>query len=82
MNISADEAEDIVYGAHVAVQDVSEHRWYTKQLVVFERDGLKGFYYLKPASELQEDQERFEDEPVPIFAVEGREVTTAIYEKV
>lgn len=80
--ISADMAEDIVYGEHVAIQDVEEHRWYTTQLVVFEHeDDLWGFYYLDPASELQEDQDRFESDPVKIFPVDGREVTTVIYGK-
>jgi hypothetical protein len=75
--ISTDEAEDLVYGDHEGIQDVSTHRWYTKQLVVFtgERGGLYGFYYLKPASEIQEDQDRFESDPVKVFPVEAEEVT-------
>lgn len=62
---------------------MSKHRWYTKQLIVFKRDGaLLGFYYLEPASELQEDQNRFEADPVPVFSVTRREVTTTVYEPV
>ena len=80
MFINAEEAEEIALFDHVARQDVEEHRWYTKQLVVFELDGrLMGFYYLDPATEMQEDQDRFEAEPVPIFPVAGREVTTTVY---
>ena len=79
--IPTDEAEDIYYGQHVAVQEVSQHRWYTKRLVVFDHgDGLKGFYYLEPATELQEDQERFDADPVPVFPVVAKEVTTTVYE--
>jgi hypothetical protein len=62
--ITVDEAEDIAWGEHVAVQPVSEHRWYDKQLVVFERDGaLMGLHYLKPKTEMQEGQDRFEGDP-------------------
>lgn len=79
--ITQDEAEGIVYGEHVAIQEVSKHRWYTKQLVVFEQDGEPlGFYYLEPASELQEDQDRFEADPVPVFPVAPKTVSTTVYE--
>jgi hypothetical protein len=80
--ISVDEAENYVWGPHVAIQDVSEHRWYTKQLVVFEAmdAALWGFYYFDPATELQEDAERFEDDPVPIFPVVAKSATITIYE--
>jgi predicted RNA-binding protein with PUA-like domain len=79
--ISIDEAEDIIYADPVAIQDISEHRWYTKQLVVFKKHGaLYGFNYLKPASELQEDQDRFESDRVKIFPVSSRKVTTTVYE--
>lgn len=80
-HLHLDEAQDIADAEYVAIQDVSEHRWYTRQLVVFERDGaLFGFYYMEPASELQEDQDRFETDPVRVFPVSGREVTTTVYE--
>jgi hypothetical protein len=78
------DAEDIaLYGDEkVAQQVVSKHRWYTKHLIVFQRDGMRmGFYYLEPASELQEDQDRFEADPVPVFPVTAREVTTTVYEE-
>jgi hypothetical protein len=79
--ITVDEAEDIAWGEHVAVQPVSEHRWYDKQLVVFERDGaLMGLHYLKPKTEMQEGQDRFEGDPVPIFPVKAREVVATVYE--
>lgn len=82
--ITQDEAEEIVmgYDGHVTTQDVEEHRWYTTQLVVFERDGATlGFHYLKPASELQEDQDRFESDPVEVFPVVGCLVTRTVYER-
>jgi hypothetical protein len=87
MMISIDQelAEEIVLGyeGYVATQDVSEHRWYTKQMIVYEKDGqLLGFYYLNPSSELQEDQERFESDPVRVFPVEGKPVTTTMYHPV
>jgi len=84
-HLDVDEAEEIVFGyeGYVSTQDVSEHRWYTKQLVVFERDGaLLGFYYLNPASELQEDQDRFESVPVKVFPVRAREVVMKVYEPI
>ena len=78
--LSIDEAEDILYD-HLACQEVSQHRWYTKELIVFRRgDQTMGFYHLRPASELQEDQDRFEADPVPVFEVVGREITHVVYE--
>ena len=82
--IPLDEAEDYVYGGLLASQKVSEHRWYNKQLIVFQEQedaSLWGFYYLDPKSELQEDQDRFESDPVRIFPVVAKEVTTTVYEK-
>lgn len=81
--ISTDDAQEHAWNA-VATQTVSEHRWYTKQLIVARDDAgdLFGFYYLNPASELQEDQDRFESDPVPVFAVVAREVTTTVYDVV
>lgn len=76
-------AEEIVFGykGYVDTEDVSDHRWYTKQLVVYKIDDqLLGFYYLKPKSELQEDQDRFESDPVPVFPVVAREIKTTMYE--
>lgn len=81
--ISTDVAIGIILESALAVQDISNHRWYTKQLVVFEQDGkLMGFYYDQPATELQEDQETFEADPVPTYPVVGVEVKTTIYEVV
>ena len=80
--MSTDEAMELVYGGHQAIQDVSKHRWYTKQLVVFDpgEGPMLGFYYLNPATEDQEGQDRFEDEPVRVFEVVAREVVTTVYE--
>lgn len=78
--IDQETAFEIYWNDPIAVQDISKHRWYNEQLVVFEKDGkLMGFYYFDPASELQKDQERFEDDPVPIFPVVGQETITTIY---
>lgn len=87
VDIAAGEAEELGMppGAYrrEGVQVVSEHRWYVKQLIAFRRnDGeLLGFFYLKPASEIQQDQERFEADPVPTFAVASREIKTTVYEE-
>lgn len=80
--LTADEAEDIIYSTALPMQEVSQHRWYTKRLVVFKReDELLGFYYLDPATEEQEGQDRFEADPVPVFPVTASEVVTTVYEK-
>jgi len=78
--LDPDDAKGLVYGGHVAIQEVSRHRWYTKRLVVFKRDGrLVGFHYLDPASEEQDGQDVFENDPVPVFPVTAREITTTVY---
>jgi hypothetical protein len=79
--LSYDEAEAIALGGGLATQEVSRHRWYTKRLVVFSHGAeLFGFFYLDPATEMQEDGDVFEADPVPVFSVVAREVTTTIYE--
>lgn len=80
--ITIDEADDIVIcETYLAKQFVSDHRWYTTYLIAFELDDgdLMGFYYMDPASELQEDQDRYENDPVPIFPVAGDKVITIVY---
>lgn len=85
--ISVEDAEDVLDSKDgvVACQNVSDHRWYTRQPIVFRAPTgnreLFGFYYLKPATEEQEDQDRFEADPVPVFRVVGRDVVTTVYEK-
>jgi hypothetical protein len=80
MQISIEEAEDIIWDENVILQEISKHRWYTKHLVVFEKDGQKlGFYYLSPATEMQEGQGHFESDPVEIFPVIGEEHTYTKY---
>lgn len=83
-SISVDRAEEVVEGNYIAIQDVSQHRWYTKQLVVFFTTmlGLTGFHYLKPVSEIQEDQDRFEGDPVPVFKVKSKQVSSTVFEAV
>lgn len=76
-SISVEEADDIIDGRPVAIQHVSKHRWYTRQLVVFERDGeMLGFHYLEPATEEQEGQDVYEGDPVPVFPVISKQITT------
>jgi hypothetical protein len=84
--IDADEASEIAWGESfegyefIAKQHISDHRWYTRQLIVFKHDGaLLGFFYMDPKTEMQDGQDRFESDPVKAFAVEGREVTTTVY---
>ncbi len=78
--ISVERADEIYYDEALAIQAVENHRWYTTLLVVFDStEGLYGFYYLDPASELQEDQDRYEDDPVPIFPVKVETITTKVY---
>lgn len=68
--------------SYKAKQHVEDHRWFTSYLIVFEHNGeTYGFYYNEPASELQEDQERFDADPVPVFPVTGREIVQTVYEK-
>lgn len=80
-SITQDEAESHIYN-NIGTTEVSEHRWYTKQLVVFEdADGaLMGFYWLKPKTEMQEGMDEYEADPVPIYPVTAKEVTTTVYE--
>lgn len=80
--ITTDEADEILWGDPVARQDVSDHRWYTKQLIVY-KDGdiLRGFYYMDPATEDQEGQDTYETDPVETFPVIGVERTITVYER-
>lgn len=81
--ITVEQAEDILYDdSRLAIQLESEHRWYDKMLVVYRSsnpEGLKGFYYLRPKSEIQEGQDRFESDPVQVFSVASEEVTITSY---
>lgn len=81
MTITVDEADEIREMEAHEPQVVSKHRWYTKLLIPFtdEAGALRGFFYLDPASELQEGQDRYESDPVKTFAVTSREVTTIVY---
>jgi len=93
MTIDPDLAHEISlgYDGFVAQQHVSDHRWFTRQLIVFDPreaqlegefsdDALYGFFYDEPATELQEGQDVFEDEPVPVYPVKAREITVTKYE--
>jgi hypothetical protein len=66
----------------VAMQTGKKHRWYTDMLVVFKvkgEDDLYGFDYFDPATEMQEGDERFVADPVPVFPVAAQEVTRTEY---
>lgn len=81
--LDPDTALDIVYGEKlVAVEDIANHRWYTSQLIVYSTDeGLYGFVYLKPATEMQEGGDYFGSIPVETFPVVANEVTVTRYER-
>jgi hypothetical protein len=76
------QAQDMVdLTEYVAMQELERHRWYTRRLVVYNSPSgyLRGFVYLDPASELQEDQDRFEADPVPTFPVHSATMTKIVY---
>jgi hypothetical protein len=87
-SITTEEAYEILWGhgeavgfPHVAIQLVSEHRWHDRELVVFARDDkLYGFYHDRPATEEQEGMDEFDDDPVPVFPVTQKQISTTIYE--
>lgn len=82
-SITVSEAFEISigYDGFVAAQSVSEHRWYTRELIVFARDDkLYGFYHDRPATEEQEGMDEFDDDPVPVFPVTQKQISTTIYE--
>jgi hypothetical protein len=84
--LDVDTAQEIAWGESfddyefVATQEIAQHRWYTARLIVFKQGGhLFGFHYLDPATEMQDGQDRFESDPVPIFPVDGEVITTTVY---
>lgn len=82
--IPTDEAEELIYSA-IATQHVSEHRWYDRELVIFERDGtLWGFHHDRPKTEIQEGMDEYPlvDGRVPIFPVAAKVITATVYEPV
>lgn len=81
--ISVENAYEYLYEP-VAKQFVSDHRWSTTYLIVYkdDTDALWGFYYDEPATEMQEGQDVFINDPVPTFPVEAREITVTKYEPV
>jgi hypothetical protein len=74
--------EGMISFEFVASQEVSEHRWYIKRLIVCKIDGaLWGFHYNDPKTEDSLDyDDRFDSNPVKVFEVEAREVTATVYE--
>ncbi len=79
--LPVEDAEEYLYGGHVAVVDLDKHRWYTLQMVVIEDDdgNLWGFDHMDPATEMQEGGERFYDDPVELYRV--KPVTITSYER-
>lgn len=73
--LTPEQAENVLDGARHLKRAVSQHRWYTKYLIVFgDIGGHYGFYYMEPATEMQEGQDEFEldkDGNVPLFRVHG-----------
>ena len=84
--IAVETAEEIYEFDAVAIQEVSKHRWYTRKLVIYSNEdkggAFWGFYYLDPLTEVQEGQDCFEADPVPVFPVVAREVVAITYEPV
>lgn len=66
-------------------QDISEHRWYMAEWIIFEHEGqLYGADYMDPASESQDGQDRFDadlDDNIDVFPVKAATKTITIYEK-
>jgi len=70
-----EEVYDLPYGA-ISNTEGDEHRWYTIRELVFEaEDGTHWqVNYMDPASEMQEGQDRWINDPMKAFMVEKREV--------
>lgn len=81
--LPAEEASEYVYYDNVAVIDIDKHRWYNLQMVVIEDDdgNLWGFDYMDPATEYQEGQDRFYEDPVPLYRVQPKTITVTTYER-
>lgn len=62
---------------------VDKRRWYTNTRVIFSHeDQLWEIFYMDPASEVQEGQDRFYENPVKATLVEPFEKTVIDYRKV
>jgi hypothetical protein len=82
--ITQDEAEDLLYEPTTIRQFQSSHRWYNRELIVFKNANgdLHGFYYDDPATEMQEDQDRFTDligDQVRLYNIIPIETVTTTY---
>lgn len=79
-HIEVEEAEELILFDAVAIQPESDHRWYTRELVVYDDDGtLKGFYHDRPKTEEQEGMDEFDSNPVETFLVKEEPVTITKY---
>jgi hypothetical protein len=65
---------------YVAVQVLSEHRWYNRRLLAFRRDDrLLGIVHRQPKTEVQEGMDEWESDPVRVYHVDAEPVTKIIY---
>lgn len=85
-SVDLDENGDLMEIPYEFVSDeiVDRGRWEIYHLIVFRHgDDLYGFDYNEPATEYQEGSmdERFGGDPVPVFPMKGRVITTTVYEK-
>lgn len=69
---------------HVVLHEaVDKHRWYTNTRVIFKHeDQLWEIFYMDPASEMQEGQDRFHEDPVKATLVEAYTKTVTGYRRV
>lgn len=67
----------------VLSEPMDKHRWYTVVRVVFKHeDQLWEIFYNDPATEMQEDMDRFDIDPVRATLVEAFEKTVTDYRAV
>lgn len=87
MKIDAETAWEIVCGCQgwkqLAEEPLDKHRWYMVYRYIFEHEGkLYGVFVNMPATEIQEDMDRFDEDPVEFFEVKAVEKTVVVYEAV
>ena len=83
MELSIEEAEDIFWEDHVAKYAGDKHRWHQDMYCVFTRDGkYYEFLYMDPATEMQEGQDCFENDPVPCYEVIPMQKSVTYYERI
>jgi hypothetical protein len=66
----------------VSTEEWDQHRWYTVRRVIFEFESqLWEIFYNDPATELQEGQDKFDEDPVTAYQVEPFQVTVTQYRR-